>query len=382
MKAEAILSAMNYIDEDILFDVENRKDKRNMVKGKTQHRLLIAAACIVFTAVSAVFINTVISNNLPKLDLKISKGDGMGFEGAFLKNPDDFESGNPWEYSVFTSRMPVYESNSHDNKGTPCGLSEKQLEENINKAVLALEEKTTDISKAYANDLYGGYKNDFVYSVTAETDIASITANAAGGLGVFFSTPITLPFDFTAENAAEYYTDKYSKLISSFIGFENPEISISTDYNAYGEIHRTYRVYDSSGSKKDDIVNYNLNYAELRIENDGSLSSIYICNSASVTDKVAEYPIITESKAEKKLIAGDYISSVVQYDFPGKEYIAKTDLVYKSEKGETVAPYYRFIVELPEAPDEIGIENYGVYYVPAVKDKYISGITLIDGEIQ
>lgn len=388
MKAEAILSAMNYIDEDILFAVENRKDKRNKVKDKTQHRLLIAAACIVFTAVSAVFINTVISNSMPKLELKTSKGDGMGFEGAFLKNTYDFEPGNPWEYSLFTLRMPVYESNSHDEKGTPCGLSEIQLDKTVNKAVSALGAKTTDITKAYANDLYGGYENDFVYSVTAETDIASITANAAGGLSVFFNKPVTCPYDFNAESVAdakktaEYYTDKYSELISSFIGFEKPEISFSTEYNAYGEIHRTYRVYDSSGSKKDDIVNYNLNYAELRIENDGSLSSIYICNSASVTYKVAEYPIITESKAEKKLIAGDYISSVVQYDFPGKEYIAKTDLVYKSEKGETVAPYYRFIVELPEAPDEIGIKSYGIYYVPAVKDKYISSITLIDGEIQ
>lgn len=382
MKAEAILNAMNYVDEEILFAVENRKDKLNKIKSKTQHRILVAAACIAFTAVSAIFINTVISSSLPKLDLKISKGDGMGFEGAFLKNPDDFESGNPWEYSLFTSRMPVYESNSHDEKGTPCGLSEIQLDKTVDKAVSALSAKTTDVSKAYANDLYGGYENDFVYSVTAETDIASVTANAAGGLSVFFNTPVTYPYDFNAEKAAEYYADKYSDLISSFIGFDKYEISISTEYNAYGEIHRSYRVYDASGNKKEDVINFNLNYAELRIENDGTLTSIYICNSASVTDKIAEYPIITESKAEKKLIAGDYISSVVQYDFPGREYIAKTDLVYKCEKCETVAPYYRFIVELPEAPDEIGIKSYGIYYVPAVKDKYISSITLIDGEIQ
>ena len=388
MKAEAILSAMNYIDADILFAAEEARSKKIANKSKTAHRILVAAACLVFTAVSVMFINVMISNSLPKLDLKISKGDGMGFEGAFLKNPDDFAADNPWKYSVFTSRMPVYESHSHDEKGTPCALTEKQLEESVEKAASNLGVKTNGISKAYANDLYGGYENDFVYAVTAETDVASITANAAGGLGIFFNTSIKLPCNFNAESiedaekAAEYYTDMYSDLISSFISFENPEICISTEYNAYGEIHRSYRVYDASGSKKDDIVNYNLNYAELRIENDGSLSSIYICNSASVTDKVAEYPIITESKAEKKLIAGDYISSVVQYDFPGKEYIAKTDLVYKSKKGETVAPYYRFIVELPEAPDEIGIENYGVYYVPAVKDKYISSITLIDGEIQ
>ncbi len=387
MNAEAVISSMSFLDDDLLLEAESRRNKKEKKKIFLKPAIAIAA-CLALVAVSALFINTLTNNSLPKIELRISTGDGMGFEGAFLKNPDDFESGNPWEYSLLTSRMPVYESDSHDEKGTPCGLSEKQLDETVDKAVSALGAKLNGISKAYANDLYGGYESDFVYSVTVETDVASITANAAGGLNVFFKNPVTLPYDFNAENdedvekTAEYYTDMYSDLISSVIGFENPEISISTDYNAYGEIHRTYRVYDSSGSKKDDIVNYNLNYAELRIENDGSLSSIFICNSASVTDKVAGYPIITESKAEKKLIAGDYISSVVQYDFPGKEYIAKTDLVYKSEKGETVAPYYRFTVELPEAPNEIGIKSYGIYYVPAIKDKYISKITLIDGEIQ
>lgn len=388
MKAEAILNAMNYIDEDILFAVDNRKYKTNKLKSKTQRRILIAAACIAFTAVSAIFINTIINSRLPKLSLAVNAGNGMGFEGAFLKNPDDFESGNPWKYSLLTSRMPVYENRSHDEKGTPCGLSEIQLDKTVNKAVSALGAKKTDISKAYANDLYGGYKDDFVYSITAETDIASITANAAGGLTVTFNKPVEFPYEFNKEStedsrkAANHFANEYSDFISEFISFEKTEISISTEYNAYGEIHRTYRVFDSSGSKKDDIVNYNLNYAELRIENDGTLTSVFICNSSGVTSEIAHYPIITQAKAEKKLIAGDYISSVVQYDFPGKEYIAKTDLVYKCEKGETVAPYYRFLVELPEAPDEIGIKNYGIYYVPAVKDKYISSITLIDGEFQ
>ena len=112
------------------------------------------------------------------------------------------------------------------------------------------------------------------------------------------------------------------------------------------------------------------------------MNSIYICNALSVTDKIAQYPIISEKKAEEKLLSGNYISSVLQYDFPGKDYIAKTDLVYKLGKGETVAPYYRFLVELPEAPVVCGNKNYGIYYVPAVKDKYISNITLIDGEFQ
>lgn len=387
MNAEAIISSMCFLDDDLLLEAEIRRNKKEKKKIFLKPAIAIAA-CLALVAVSALFINTLTNNSLPKIELRISTGDGMGFEGSFLKNPDDFESGNPWEYSIFTARMPVYESNSHDEKGTPCGLSEKQLNEIVDKAVSVLGAKLNGISKAYANDLYGGYESDFVYSVTVETDVASITANAAGGLNVFFNKPVTLPYDFNAESyddaekAAEYYSDMFSDLISSVIGFENPEICISTEHNAYGEIHRSYRVYDSSGNKKDDISNYNLNFAEFQIESDGTLTSVFICNFSSVTNEIAQYPIITEAKAEEKLVSGDYISSVVQYDFPGKEYIAKTDLVYKSEKGETVAPYYRFTVELPEAPNEIGIKSYGIYYVPAIKDKYISNITLIDGEIQ
>lgn len=382
MNGETIMSAMNYIDSDILYNTEQIRNGKEKIISKKAYRILVAAACFVFTAFSALFINTVINNSMPKLELTVNNSNGMGFEGAFLKNPDDFESDNPWEYSLLTLRMPVYESNSHDEKGTPCALSEKQLDAMVDKAVSSLGVSINNTSKSYANDLYGGYEADFVYCITAETDVASITANAAGGLTVEFTSPVRYPYEFDARKAAEHFSDMYSEFISSFISFEKPEICISTEYNVYGEIHRTYKVYDAGGNKKEDIINYNLNFAELRIDNNGVMNSIYIYNALSVTDKIAQYPIISEKKAEEKLISGDYISSVLQYDFPGKDYIAKTDLVYKLGKGETVAPYYRFLVELPEAPVVCGNKSYGIYYVPAVKDKYISNITLIDGEIQ
>lgn len=382
MNGEVILNAMNFIDEEILYNAEQARNGKKEKIDKKAYRILMAAACFIFAAVSALFINALIAANLPKLELTVNNGDGMGFEGPFLKNPDDFESGNPWKYSVLTSRLPVYESKSHDEKGTPCGLSEKELDSAVADVASALNANIISISKLYANDLHGGYENDFVYCITADTDIASITANAAGGLTVDFNYPVSYPYEFDAAKATEYFTAKYNSLIASIISFEKPEICISTEYNVYGEIHRTFRVYDKSGNKKEDIINYNLNFAEFRIENDGTLTSIYISASLRLCNEIAQYPIISEKKAKEKLISGNYISSVLQYNFPGEEYIAKIDLVYKSNKGETVAPYYRFLVELPEAPVVCGSKNYGIYYVPAVKDKYISSITLIDSEFQ
>ncbi|MBQ9850883.1 MAG: hypothetical protein IJO36_09305 [Clostridia bacterium] len=386
MKASAISDSMNFLDNEILFTVEKIRNEKTQKHRKT-YGILFAAACLALTAVSAIFISSFMNSKIPMLELKVNSGDGMGFEGEFLKSSDDFESDNPWNESGFVCRLPVFSNNSHDEKGTPCALTEKQLETYISNAVSVLGEKVSETKKSYANDLYGGYKKDFVYCITAETESFSVTANAAGGLSIFFNTPVPLPYDFNAEStedaekAAEYFASKYSDLISSFIGFEKPKISVSTEYNVYGEIHHTYKVFDSDGSKKEDIVNYNLSFAELRIDNNGALNSIYICDSSDIITEIAHYPIITEASAEKKLISGDFISSV-PYDFPGREYISKTDLVYKNERGETVAPYYRFLVELPEAPEVDEMKNYGIFYVPAVKDNYISQITLIDGIIQ
>ena len=376
MNAETLMNAMSYIDSDILFAAENIPKTKI---SKKQQAVLLAAACFGIIIAAAMIINIIISNNLPKLELTVNSGNGMGFEGAFLKNPDEFEIGNPWEYSFSTRRLPVYENHSHDKKGTPCGLNETELDNAINKAVSSLDTTVISVSKDWANDLYGGYENDFVYCVTAETDIASITVNAAGGLTIIFNNPVACP---DGCDNAEYFIDKYKDLISSFISFSKPQISTSTGYNVYGKIHRTHRVFDASGNKKESILNYNLSFAELQIDENGALTSIYICNNQNVISKIADYPIINESKAKEKLISGEYISSVVQYDFPGKKYIAKTDLVYKSGKGETVAPYYRFLVELPEAPKASGNKSYGIYYVPAVKDKYLSKIILIDNEFQ
>ena len=87
--------------------------------------------------------------------------------------------------------------------------------------------------------------------------------------------------------------------------------------------------------------------------------------------------MISVNKAKEELVKGNCISSV-PYDFPGEEYVESVELIYKHGRRESIAPYYRFIVELPEAPSVNGeMKNYGAYYVPAIKDKYISEIIML-----
>ncbi|MDE7188046.1 MAG: hypothetical protein K2O13_11150, partial [Lachnospiraceae bacterium] len=74
-----------------------------------------------------------------------------------------------------------------------------------------------------------------------------------------------------------------------------------------------------------------------------------------------------------------YITTV-PYEMPGKKYIAKRELIYRTNNYEEYyMPYYRFYIELPDMEKDNGIKQYGVYYVPAVNESYITNMPIWDG---
>lgn len=45
-------------------------------------------------------------------------------------------------------------------------------------------------------------------------------------------------------------------------------------------------------------------------------------------------------------------------------------------------PYYRFFIRLRDREDEsseLGLKNYGAFYVPAVESEYLTGMPVWDG---
>ena len=371
-----------YIDEAIEYSGAKNRYSKVWIKWAA------VAACFVLIIAGTLSANFVANKILPMLELGIDNTGGMSFEGWFLKNTDDFTCDNPWKNQRFLSRLPVYSNIAFDEKGTPCGWSEKRLEEMIGIAADKSGTTVTNITKSYANDLYGGYEEDFVYAINAETVDGEIVANAAGGLTIIFNDPISLPFDFDngnrtqGEKATEYFSNKFSTLISEFIDFEKPAFAISYDYDAYKKIVGKYIAYDSADNRIRDILNYNLQYVNFQLDESGNLLWINIYNSFCGVEKMGDYPIVSVNKAKSELEKGNYISTYLD-GFPGKEYIADVELIYKHGKRETVAPYYRFIVELPETPSlNEEIKSYGAFYVPAIKKEYISEIILYDGILQ
>ena len=65
---------------------------------------------------------------------------------------------------------------------------------------------------------------------------------------------------------------------------------------------------------------------------------------------------------------------------PGEEYVAKAELVYRTGiYEEYYMPYYRFHVKLPDMGEDNGVKHFGMYYVPAVNEAYISDMPVWDG---
>ena len=163
------------------------------------------------------------------------------------------------------------------------------------------------------------------------------------------------------------------------IGISEATFVTSKEYTFSGEEIRDYRIYDFSGDEINDMLNFAFNEVQLAPNDEGKLMLIRVNDKLSCGEKIGDYPIISPEEAKDMLLEGRYITTV-PYEMPGKKYIARTELIYRSGISENIwMPYYRFLVELPEMAQENGLKNFGAYYVPAVQMDYISGLTLWNG---
>lgn len=78
----------------------------------------------------------------------------------------------------------------------------------------------------------------------------------------------------------------------------------------------------------EDILNYNFNRAAFYCNDNGEFYMVRIFNP-NLSDKTGDYPVISASEAETLLLNGNYITTV-PYEIAGKEYISKTELVYRT----------------------------------------------------
>lgn len=343
---------------------------------------------------------------LPLLTIE-EKQDAQPAEKRTKKLPAASDSvrtdANPWTEDTQVEALPVYSNQAYgavvakddgDGNGDRAekAVDAEELSDRVMTAAAAVDMEMEPEDVVVGGDGADYGRSGDRFDAWAETEQGSIQVTLDHETLIRFADSVELPEEYripaeqrSDENMAEtaaWLLSEYSQLT----GFEDGRGSVES-YWRDGE-----QKWVISGCEKEDdiqsqIVSYNLKRVFFQLDDQGNLSGILLRDHMACSEKIEEYPIITESEARALLAQGEYVTDC-GYDMPGTEYIRRVSLVYLAgERYNIFMPYYAFDVQLPAgAADEGGdtadggdvfLEGYvdcGTYYVPAVKGEYIANM--------
>lgn len=398
MKAKRLFEAIGEIDEKHI----QQAWKHN--KARTWRYLLPAAACLLLVLGAALAMNWPAPENgpagdLPMLHLDGDQSDSMGFEGYAAYQIDELISANPWQKGMTPEALPVYKNitysnidgRSHDGDMEAMtawalefagrfGLSDEEITLGDNRpsdeVIAILEEKLAltgeKLPKEYLEPT----------QITVQAQGIEISVDATLTATIHFNPAVSLPegYNFThfasyedTQATGAYLLEEYKALL----GMREPVLCVDGGgYNIYGQQAYDISFYEGAGSLEEQIVSYNLCRAYFHCDDDGKLFLARI-KAAPPSEKLGNYPLISEDEAEKLLEAGNYTTTLAE-QFPGLAYVRRVELIYRNSRDAILLPYYRFYVEMPGMENR-GRNTYGAYYVPAVQGQYIQSMPLWNG---
>lgn len=372
------------------------------------------------TTTDSVWVTTeavAVIEGLPKIPAGFDTGT-MGFEGLMFYDISESSGKNPWSlrsHEEELKTLPVFRNLAYtDAAGAPVYLSRKEL---LSRAEQVADVMGYDIietqyhSIADAKDMPSDDTED-CYSLTASFDGGTISVLGNGSVTIMLNHGLKVA-DSRAEQKSsdgtmssnpedtwnmpdipyvdEEYLRKYADQYRTLTGLDQEIYEIWGDYTFTGERSMWYSAYNPSEDLEMMILNYNFNRTEFLIGEPQILTEtgelqvygLRYGNLLEAAEKVGDYPIRTESQARKGLLAGDYLTTVpdefLTEDGITEDIICKVELVYQTGNGnEYYAPYYKYYVRLDrfheivqndEMPE--GLDCYGIYYVPAVREEYL-----------
>ena len=409
MRSEDISNAFNEIDEKYIESANERRKPKTKKSGWVKW-VSAAAAIAVFAFIGAKAfvpvseperndnpIGAVDGNGteygayLPILEYIESNTTAYGFEGYMAYDISELSNGNPWNEDMLFETLPVFRNNSFNEVGIAYpGIGEEAMNEKLVNISEKIDLEMQGIIEAtYVGDFSSGsgIPDDFITDIKADFGSYTIEIQSNGSIVAMYNgfdgAELPEEYSFTYNNTTEgeaFETIRYLyENYGSIIGIPEATFVTSKEYTFSGEEIRDYRIYDFSGDEINDMLNFAFNEVQLAPNDEGKLMLIRVNDKLSCAEKIGDYPIISPEEAKDMLLEGRYITTV-PYEMPGKKYIARTELIYRSSISENIwMPYYRFLVELPEMAQENGLKNFGAYYVPAVELEYIEGLPLWNG---
>lgn len=352
--------------------------------AKTKRRLYLHVAAAMVASLTVTVGLTIIWNKvnptlqqnpeLPKLSCELNN-EGCGFEGYMAFDISELVNANPWDEGQGITVLPIYKNNvTYDENGIRELIYDAAKKMNI--------AEVNEIKKnRYFPGRWESDMGDFV--ISAEED---------GSVQIEYIVNKKIPDEYVFNNESsreelKKLSEHIEKKYDDFIDMQSPTLNIyGGDYDIYGEQRYKLSYYDKSGDIVEQILNYNLKQLSFLPGGDNNSLWFIRYKHPNLTVKMGDYPVITEKEAEQLMEEGYYASSA-PYEFPGKNYIAKVELVYLYENyNEYIMPYFKFYVELPEESKKCdvnvknGMKCFGAYYVPAVDGRYITNMPMYNGE--
>ncbi len=419
MKSQRLLYILGLLEDDLLAEAEDSMPAYRPGRS-TGLKWLSAAACLLVAVGIAFWYRGVapapvppppVSESsspggvspLPMLTVDTEWGGAMGFEGYMANDISDLVNANPWKEGAELATLPVFRNvNAYHKGGDVQEPNLEVMEQTLLEAARSLgmdterlevtndlpdEKRLKQITEKYA--AVGEEVPPEVLKIGRlflQDDRYKLEVNAECTVKLEFVPTLQLPqghfFGFYSSYdellpIAGYLQKEYQ----SFINLNKPVLNLSGgDYSLTDPPQQGYsvRFFEGEGSLADQIVSYNLQGVSFSGDDDGRLWLARRYHT-DLSQKLGDYPIITAEKARQLLAEGHYITTVPE-DFPGAQYIRKTELIYRTGAVKAFMPYYRIYVEMPTMVVRgHELKTYGAYYVPAVEERYLTNMPLWDG---
>lgn len=419
MRGDELLEKMELVDPAYVEAADVPRPKRRVRWTKWGAAACAAALVVAIVAVAVLPRNEEHSSlssdaaqqqaqegsSLPILTISEGANQGMGFEGYMAYDVSEIISVNPWTEDSQISELPVYKNPLEYHSKSPSMLIggidvERMREQLLNvaerlgldtsklevKEVKKSEQELQNLKEWHARngeEIPAGQLEPSQLVIESEGMRLDITPDLT--TSIFFEPMVQLPDAYCTDAAstendymklAQYLQETYCGLID----FESPKAEVvGGDYTYDGQRSFHYvSFFDASETEEEAIINYNFDRVSFYIDAGSDLMIIRVY-ATDQSQKVGDYPLISVEEAKEKLAEGAY-KSTVPAAFPGLEYVARTELIYRTGQYETYfMPYYRFLVEMPEMVHDNGLKTYGAFYVPAVEEAYLSDQIVWDG---
>lgn len=382
MNEEKLLSALSAVEQTAILEADPEAPARKPVRKRAA--LLAACAAVVLLAAALwprqpVLPDAVVPTDpqkLHELPLGGAGYGGYGFEGYLLYDFSELLIADLWPGDEEGATLPVYRNTLEYDGYRPREIDVRAMKDRARELAKAMGlrwpwEIRTDRQK-------DGEGKKYVSSVYLEKK--EIRVEVSWDMSALVSFGESSPY-FVAHDAPleqwQAAAEELEKTIGPKLGLGEPcALVLGGDYTILGrqgerQFYHVY-LYDAAGDAQEQLIN--LNFFDLCAYSEG-----FWLHSHDLSEKVGDYPVITRAEAEELLARGNYITGC-GYALPGMEYVAGSELVYRTGLTEAYyLPYYRFYVELPQQEWPDGMKTFATYYVPAVEEKYIADMPLWDG---